>query len=139
MTGAAKFDNMELKYERDSLDNFGIYQMAMELWDLFWKDSELLMNDVRGRELAKQLTRSVDSISANIEEGYGRGFGKEYPHFLRIARGSARESKGRYVRCQTLLGKERTEERLALLHKIIAGLNTTLKTLEQKNEASKAN
>ena len=40
--------------------------------------------------------RSLDSICANIEEGFGRGFGKEFPQHLKIARGEARESQGRY-------------------------------------------
>lgn len=76
------------------------YQFAMELWKACWDDSELMVNDVRGREIVKQLTRNDGSISANIEEGYERGFGKEYPQFLRIARGSARESKGWYQRAE---------------------------------------
>ena len=74
----------------DRLETVRFYVKAMELWDLFWDDSEILGKDYRGREIAKQLTRSVGSVGANIEEGYGRGFGKEYPHYLRIARGSAR-------------------------------------------------
>lgn len=68
----------------DALDKVIFYQKSLQLWELFWKDSEVLMADVRGMELAKQLTRSVDSVSANIEEGYGRGFGKEYPQFFAL-------------------------------------------------------
>lgn len=59
--------------------------MSLEIWDNCWNDSEILMKNIRGIELARQLTRSIGSISANIEEGYGRGFRKEYPKFLRIA------------------------------------------------------
>ena len=79
---------------KDGLQDLRFYKMALELWDKCWKDTEILMKDLRGKEIAGQLIRSVGSVSANIEEGYGRGFGKEYPHFLRIARGSARESRG---------------------------------------------
>jgi four helix bundle protein len=78
----------------DRLESFGIYQLARQLFEEFWADSEVLGRDYRGRELAKQQVRSPDSVCANIEEGYGRGFGKELPHHLRIARGEARESKG---------------------------------------------
>jgi four helix bundle protein len=43
-----------------------------------------MKNDFRGKEICRQLIRSVGSISANIEEGYGRGSNKEYPNFLKI-------------------------------------------------------
>jgi four helix bundle protein len=74
-----KFD-FELKKikVKDRLDEIKFYQLAKELWDEHWKDCEILMRDIRGKEIVKQLTRCVGSISANIEEGYGRGFGKEY-------------------------------------------------------------
>ena len=118
----------------DSLDKVIFYQKSLELWDLFWKDSEILLQDIRGKELARQLTRSVDSVSANIEEGYGRGFGKEYPHFLRISRGSARESKGRYKRCLKLLSSQIIEQRINLLDEIIAMETKSIETLENKNK-----
>ncbi len=38
-----------------------------------------------------QLRRAVESIPANIAEGYGRGFGADYGRFLRIASASAAE------------------------------------------------
>ena len=118
----------------DALDKVIFYQKSLQLWNLFWSDSEELMKDVRGRELARQLTRSVDSVSANIEEGYGRGFGKEYPQFLRYSRGSARESKGRYKRCEMLLSKQTVEQRIKLLDEIIAMETKTIETLENKNK-----
>lgn len=116
----------------DNLANFAIYKMSLDLWDLFWKDSEVLISDVRGREIARQMTRSVYSISANIEEGYGRGFGKEYPQFLRYARGSARETKGGYIKAKVLLGESIVNQRVELIDKIISGLTNTLTTLKEK-------
>jgi len=56
----------------DRLENFGIYQLARGLFNCYWTDSEILMNDLRGRELVRQQVRSLDSVCANIEEGYGR-------------------------------------------------------------------
>ena len=69
---------------------------------------------------------------ANIEEGYGRGFSKEFPQHLRIARGEARESKGRYERCQHLLPTDLIARRVSMLDRIIGGLTSTISTLEQK-------
>jgi four helix bundle protein len=116
----------------DNLENFGIYKMTLQAWNSFWEDSETLMKDVRGKEIARQMTRSVYSMSANIEEGYGRGFGNEYPNFLRYSRGSAHETKGGYEKAIFLLGDKICAERIKLPNKIIAGLNNTFKTLNNK-------
>jgi len=117
---------------QDRLDEVKFYQLSLELWDECWVDSEIMIQDIRGREIVKQLTRSVGSVSANIEEGYGRGFGKEYPHFLRISRGSARESKGWYKKSKFLLQKETIENRIQKLDSIIAMLTKSIQTLENK-------
>lgn len=117
---------------KDGLDNVLFYKWSLELWDLFWIDSEVLLKDVRGREIAKQLTRSIYSISANIEEGYGRGFGKEYPQFLRFARGSAKETKGGYYKARFLLSEEVVNQRMELSSKIVGAITKTLKTLSEK-------
>ena len=116
----------------DRLADYRVYQAARSLFDAFWEDSEILQNDPRGRELVRQQVRSLDSVCANIEEGYGRGFGKEWPQFLRIARGSARESRGRYERCARLLPAELLANRVALLNQIIGGLTKTIITAERK-------
>jgi len=70
------------------------YRKAMFLYKLCWQNCEEFRKKALGRAVAEQLIRSVGSISANIEEGYGRGFGKKRAYFLRVAVGSARESKG---------------------------------------------
>ena len=90
----------------DRLENFGVYRLARQLFDDFWVDSEILGKDYRGRELVKQQVRSLDSVCANMEEGYGRGFSKELPQSLKVSRGEARESRGRYERCRHLLSAE---------------------------------
>jgi four helix bundle protein len=120
---------------KDPLDNLRFYQQSLELFDLCWDDSEILMKDVRGREIAKQLIRSSGSISANIEEGYGRGFGKEYPQYLRVSRGSARETKGWYRRSARLLDANVLNDRTTQLNGIIAMLSSTISTLEQKKSS----
>jgi four helix bundle protein len=121
-------------HSQDRLESFGIYQLACQLFQDFWPDSEILGKDYRGRELVKQQVRSLDSICANIEEGFGRGFGKELPQHLKIARGEARESRGRYVRCQHLLAAELIQQRLSVLDHIIGGLTNTINTIEAKQK-----
>ncbi len=111
---------------KDPLDDIIFYKKSLELYDLCWNDTEIMLKDIRGREVAQQLIRSVGSVSANIEEGYGRGFGKEYPHFLRIARGSARELKGWYKKSKFLLEEKTINERIKILDEIIAMLVKTI-------------
>ncbi len=78
----------------DRLGSFGIYKLACELFDCFWVDSEILEKDYGGRELVKQQIRSLDSVCANIEEGYGRGVNKELPQHLKIAEAKRAKAKG---------------------------------------------
>ena len=116
----------------DALESFGIYQLARQLFDEFWDDAEILARDFRGRELAKQQIRSLDSVCANMEEGFGRGFGKELPQHLKISRGEARESRGRYERCSRLLAPEIVARRVVALSRIIGGLTNTIRTIEAR-------
>lgn len=117
---------------QDRLEEFGIYKLASQLFDDFWADSEIVMKDERGQALVKQQIRSLDSVCANIEEGYGRGFNKEMPQHLKIARGEARESKGRYWRMRFLLPLETVNKRRAVLDQIIGGLTASINTIESK-------
>ena len=117
----------------DRLESFGIYRIARRLFEDFWDDSEILNKDCRGRELVKQQVRSLDSVCANVEEGFGRGFGKELPHQLKISRGEARESRGRYDRCNHLLPSETIAQRVSALTHIIGGLSKTIRTIENRS------
>jgi four helix bundle protein len=100
------------------------YRKALFLYDVCWKDCETLLKHPLGKAVARQLIRSAGSISANLEEGYGRGYGKDRLYFLRIAIGSARESKGWYYRAKELLSPEVIEHRLNLIGEVIALLVT---------------
>ncbi|MCW3086737.1 MAG: four helix bundle protein [Sediminibacterium sp.] len=82
--------------------------------------------------LGKQLTAAVDSISANIAEGYGRFFIKENIKFCLYARGSLLETKS-WLR-KAVQRKLITEERflyfitqIDLVHKKLNGYMKVLK------------
>ena len=102
--------------------NFQVYPKTLFVYDLAWEDCNYLLKDERGATVAKQLIRSVGSISANIEEGYGRGFGNDYAYRLRIALGEARESQGWYWRGRKLIPADVLDHRLTLLNEVIAML-----------------
>jgi four helix bundle protein len=114
------------RVKREPVWQFLGYRKALFLYDLAWQDCERLIRDRRGRAVAEQLIRSAGSISANIEEGHGRGYGKERNWFFRVSIGSARESKGWYWRGRHLLPPEVLDHRLALSDEVISLLVTEL-------------
>ncbi len=112
--------NVPTKIKSGSLWSFGVYPKSSFLYELVWCDCELFKQDVRGRAIVDQIIRSAGSICANIEEGYGRGFGRDYAHFLNYALGSARETQGWYCRAMHLLAPAVLENRLNLIDEVIA-------------------
>jgi len=79
-----------------NLHQFVAYQKALDLFDLVVADVARYLGDRKLERLVSQQLASADSICANIEEGYGRESTVEYRRFLIIARGSLRETQGRY-------------------------------------------
>jgi len=103
----------------DSLWRVQAYRLALFASDLAATDARRLWQDRGGRVLADQLYRAVASVSANVAEGYSRGFGKERAHFYEYALGSAREGRDWYYKIRHTLGEETTVARFELLNAII--------------------
>ncbi len=120
------------RIRQDPVWRFLAYRKALYLHDLAWEDTRRWSKAPGTYALADQLVRSVGSISANIEEGFGRGYGADRNRFLRIAIGSAREAKGWYFRARHLLPANTLENRLALLDAIIGLLITELTTQRRR-------
>jgi four helix bundle protein len=116
----------------ESLEQFKAYKLAMEWFDLVVDDFAKLAKKKPLERLVSQQLASADSIAANIEEGHGRETTKEYIRFLVIARGSARETKGRYVRMRRWFDSELVEERTNRCDHIIAILTKTMTSLKMK-------
>lgn len=116
---------------------FQVYPKALFLYELVWLDCEKLKKDPCGRAVAEQIIRSAGSISANLEEGYGRGFGNENAYFQRVALGSARETQGWYFRARRLLSEDVLSHRLKLVDEIISLLVRSSKTQSLKGRRAK--
>ncbi|MGH7888524.1 MAG: four helix bundle protein [Candidatus Binatia bacterium] len=101
------------------LENFGAYQKARQLFNWVVPDMEKLKSNSLCYRLVSQPIGSADSICANIEEGYGRLSRIEYARFLDFARGSARETGGRYKRMKHWLAQSVIQQRVDLLDEII--------------------
>lgn len=111
---------------REEVWKFFGYRKALFAYDVCWQDCEQLLMYPLGKSVAQQLIRSAGSVAANIEEGSGRGYGRDRLYFLRIALGSARESKEWYYRAKALLKPEVLDHRLNLFSEIIALLTTEI-------------
>jgi four helix bundle protein len=74
------------------LEEFKVYQLSMEIADKIWSiviEWDYFTKDTIG----KQLVRAVDSVAANLSEGYGRYHYREAINFSYYSRGSLFETK----------------------------------------------
>jgi len=74
------------------LEELRIYQLAMEMGEIIWvqvQEWDYFSKDTIG----KQLVRAVDSVAANLSEGFGRFHFKETKQFGYYSRGSLYETK----------------------------------------------
>ncbi len=75
------------------LESLQVWQKAMALAVAICKDFLPLIPSEEKYVLKDQLRRSIQSIPANIAEGFGRYYYQEGVRFCYIARGSLTESK----------------------------------------------
>lgn len=73
------------------LNDVNAYKLSFNLSNFVWS-KVLAWNFFERDTVGKQFVRAVDSISANIAEGFGRYSKKEKIHFYRISFGSLKES-----------------------------------------------
>lgn len=72
------------------LDNINAYKVSFNLSNYVW-DIIIIWNYFTKDTAGKQFVRAIDSISANIAEGFGRYGKKDKVKFYRYARGSVYE------------------------------------------------
>ncbi len=123
--------------KKDPLWESVYYRVALFLHDLVWDDCELLRKDYRASHNISQIVRSSGSISANMEEAYGRGVGTpDYVRILKISLGEIRETKGWYYRSRQALPADLLEHRCTvidhLLSLVINILNSHKRNLGKK-------
>jgi len=111
-----------------SFEDLIVWQKAHRFFIDVVQDVEGFSSRTAGREIANQVLRSASSISANIAEGFGRRTGREYTHYLIVARGSTTETLDWYLKCRDLHLIESTvfANRRATLEEILKMLNRML-------------
>jgi four helix bundle protein len=80
------------KTDEKGLETLQVWQRALEFARLVCKDILPQFPPQERYALADQLRRSVQSVPANIAEGYGRFYFQESVRFCYIARGSLEEA-----------------------------------------------
>src|SRR5688572_18680935 len=83
----------------DTIWRLPAYRFSLYLGDLAQvTDVPRIRRDYRTRRHIGQMLDAVQSISANIAEGYGRTTGPERARFFEYAESSARESRDWYFK-----------------------------------------
>ena len=116
------------------LEELQVYQLSMEIGEIIWElvnEWDYFIKDTVG----KQLVRAVDSIAANLSEGYGRFSYKENKQFCYYSRGSLSETRTWLKKSKTRnLIEEKEyiliEEKLQITGKM---LNKYIKSIGNKN------
>ncbi len=129
--GFLKFEEWEKdapKYmKKDPLWESLYYRIALYLYDLVWDDCDFLQKDFRARHNIGQIIHSSGSVSANMEEAYGRGVGTpDYVRILKISLGEIRETRGWYYRSRCALPADLLEHRYTVIDHLTSLVVNTL-------------
>ena len=119
-------DQVPAVIKRDSVWKSKAYRLALFAADLSWHDSTKLVEDKRTISPADQLFRSTGAISADIEESYSRGTGRDRARFYEYGLGSAREARGWYNKGRHVLGESVVAHRIGLLAEVTKLLLTMI-------------
>jgi len=82
-----------------NVDDLKVYELSMQLGEKVWK-IVIEWNYFEKETIGKQLVRAVDSVAANLSEGFGRYHFKEKKNFSYYSRGSLYETKTWIVKAQ---------------------------------------
>jgi four helix bundle protein len=122
------------------LEELKVYELSMELgeriwevinhWDYFLKDT-----------IGKQLIRAVDSVAANISEGFGRYHFNEAKHFGYYARGSLYETKTWLTKAynRKLISENVFNEFINDINNLGVKLNNYIKSIGKQESLKRSN
>jgi four helix bundle protein len=110
----------------DPLWRMTAYRMALFMSDLVRDDAAgILRRGAPGHKVV-QLESCVESVEANIAEGYSKFSGKDRAKFFETALASARESRGWYRRSRHWLGEDEATERQMMMTQVIKILTVAI-------------
>jgi hypothetical protein len=103
----------------DSIWKLPAFRIGLFLSPIARQDTSQLGSDAHYDRVSRQLLRCIDSIAANIAEGYARNSGRERARFYEFALGSAREARVWYRSLAPALGDDPVWERTFLLTRVV--------------------
>lgn len=111
--------------KNDPIWKLDVYKFALFVDDLGEYDT-LHLKNARVYDIADQLKRALNSISANLTEGFSRSTGLARAKFLEYSLGSARESREWYYKSRKILKPNVVNHRTEILTRIIAMLTAMI-------------
>jgi four helix bundle protein len=119
------------------LEDLEIYQSSLKIGEIIWI-TVMKWKYFERKTLGEQLVRAVDSIAANIAEGYGRFFYKDRKQFCYYSRGSLMETKTWITKAHArkLISEDEFEELIGQLKSLHMKLNTYIKKLKENSATS---
>jgi len=121
----------EKKYLK--LNDIDSYKVAFKLSNLVW-DIVVKWDILAKKTIGAQFVNAVDSISANIAEGFGRSGKKDKIRFYRIAFGSMYESLDWNEKAKTrkLVTDKEYKEIFSELNKLPKSIHSLIKFTNEK-------
>ena len=117
-----------------NLEELQVYNLSMDIaervWSIIYK-----WNYFEKDTVGKQLIRAIDSVAANLSEGYGRFHYKENKNFCYYSRGSLYESKTWITKAfnRGLISEVDYESLKSDINTIGVKLNNYIKSIGNKN------
>ena len=115
------------------LNDIECYRVAFHLSNYVWE--VILQWDMFAkRTVGEQFVRAIDSVSANIAEGFGRYFKKDKIKFYRYAKGSLKEcfDWNEKAKVRKLLKEEEYQHIFTELDKLPLSMNSLIKFTNEK-------
>ena len=122
------------------LEELNVYNLAMELGERIW-------DIVKGWDyyawdtLGKQLMRAIDSVAANLSEGFGRYHFKDVKNFGYYSRGSLYEAKTWLTKAnnRALIKDDDYEDLIKEINNLGVKLNNYIKSIGKKTSELQSN
>jgi len=110
--------------KKSRLEDLEVYKISLEISDKIW-NIVLHWDNFSRNNIGGQLLRAVDSVGANISEGYGRGSKLDNARFVKMARGFLFETKHWLTisKRRNLLSDSDTKEILDEIEKLLPRLS----------------